>query len=279
MIFKLKKLLNNYNLDAYIIPKNDDFFGEYAFPDRLKAISKFSGSAGFSIITKFQNYLFIDGRYLIQGKLESGKNFKIFEVPYTYPKDVLKNKIINKIGYDPKLFTFSTLERYFGSNYKLIPINNNLIDSIFLERKKKSDFFFKIDDKIVGETVISKVKRLNKILRKNRSDSIFISAPENVAWLLNIRGRDNPNSPIPNARILIDVKKNIYFFSETKKVSLIKKKINYKKIKFYSFGNFYNVLSKLDSSNFTIDKLSCSIFFLFNPIQKFCKCNSVFYVS
>ena len=116
MIFKLKKLLNNYNLDAYIIPKNDDFFGEYAFPDRLKAISKFSGSAGFSIITKFQNYLFIDGRYLIQGKLESGKNFKIFEVPYTYPKDVLKNKIINKIGYDPKLFTFSTLERYFGSN-------------------------------------------------------------------------------------------------------------------------------------------------------------------
>ena len=47
---KLKKLIEDYNLDAYIIPKNDEFFGEFAFPDRLKTVSNFSGSAGFSII-------------------------------------------------------------------------------------------------------------------------------------------------------------------------------------------------------------------------------------
>ena len=44
-------------------------------------------------------------------------------------------------------------------------------------------------------------------MKKEKADFIFISAPENVAWLLNIRGNDNPNSPIPNAHLLLDIKK------------------------------------------------------------------------
>ena len=58
LLYKIKKILKNYNLDAYIIPKNDEFFSEYAFPNRLKTISNFSGSAGFSIITKSTNFLY-----------------------------------------------------------------------------------------------------------------------------------------------------------------------------------------------------------------------------
>ena len=50
MISLLKKLINNKNIDGYIVPKNDEFFSEYAFPNRLKSVSKFSGSAGLAII-------------------------------------------------------------------------------------------------------------------------------------------------------------------------------------------------------------------------------------
>ena len=126
-LLKLKKLLQIHNLDAYIIPKNDEFFSEYAFPNRLKTISNFSGSAGFSVVTKSENFLFVDGRYLIQSKMESGKNFKIIEIPYKYPKDILDNSKFKKIGYDPKLFTSKTLKTYFGQQFKIIPIKNNLI--------------------------------------------------------------------------------------------------------------------------------------------------------
>ncbi len=220
-LFKIKSLLKTYNIDAYIVPKNDEFFSEYAFPNRLQTITNFSGSAGFSIITRLNNYLFIDGRYLIQSKLESGKNFKIIEIPYSYPKDILDNKF-KKIGYDPKLFTSITLKRYFGNKHQLIPINKNLVDVIFHEKKRKSEFFFKLDDKIVGESVYSKINRLRKALNKKNTDSIFISAPENVAWLLNIRGKDNPNSPIPNARLLIDKKKELHLFSNLKKIKKLK---------------------------------------------------------
>ena len=260
-LLKLKKLLQIHNLDAYIIPKNDEFFSEYAFPNRLKTISNFSGSAGFSVVTKSENFLFVDGRYLIQSKMESGKNFKIIEIPYKYPKDILDNSKFKKIGYDPKLFTSKTLKTYFGQQFKIIPIKNNLIDEIFLEEKNKTNFFYSINDKVVGETILSKINRVSQFLRKNNSDSIFVSAPENVAWLMNIRGADNPNSPIPNARLIIDKYKIIYFFCDLKKIRKIKNKINYKKIKFYSFKDFYDVLIKINSSSFAIDNLSCSIFY------------------
>ena len=261
ILFKLKQLIKLYGLDAYIVPKNDEFFSEYAFPNRLKTLSNFSGSAGFSIITKFENYLFVDGRYLIQSKIESGKNFKIVEIPYSLPRNILNKSKFKKIGYDPKLFTSSTLKSFFGQEYQLIPIEKNLIDAVFYEKNKNNHFFFKINDKIVGENVSSKVNRLFNILKKNKSDSIFISAPENVAWLLNIRGKDNPNSPIPNSRIILDKKKNIFLFTNLKKIKNIKNKIKYKKIKFFSFKKFYDILVKSNSSFFTIDKLTCSVFF------------------
>ena len=75
----LKQLILSYNLDGYIIPKNDEFFSEYSKINRLKTISNFSGSAGFAIILKNKNYLFVDGRYTIQAKIESGKYFKIID--------------------------------------------------------------------------------------------------------------------------------------------------------------------------------------------------------
>ena len=58
-IIKLRKLFKDFNLDGYIVPKNNEFFGEYVpvYNDRLKFISNFSGSYGFAIILKKKNYL------------------------------------------------------------------------------------------------------------------------------------------------------------------------------------------------------------------------------
>ena len=73
-----KQLLKKYKIDGYIIPKNDEYFNEYvsSSTDRLKYISNFSGSAGFAIILKNKNYLFVDGRYTIQARNQSGKNLR-----------------------------------------------------------------------------------------------------------------------------------------------------------------------------------------------------------
>ena len=101
-INKLISKFKKYNIDGYIIPKNDEFFSEYSANDRLKTISNFSGSAGYSIILKKKNYLFVDGRYTIQAKKEAGKNFQIMDLHKIINCKLFKNLTI---GFDPKFFT------------------------------------------------------------------------------------------------------------------------------------------------------------------------------
>ena len=76
-ISKLRNKFEDFNIDGYVIPKNDEFFSEYSQKDRLKTISNFTGSAGYAIILRKKNYLFVDGRYILQANKESGKQFKI----------------------------------------------------------------------------------------------------------------------------------------------------------------------------------------------------------
>ena len=102
---KLKKIFSKEKIDGYIVPKNDQFFSEYIpeHNDRLKYISNFTGSYGFALILKNKNYLFVDGRYTIQAKSQSGKNFDIIEIHKKQPWKILKHKI--KIGFNPYCFT------------------------------------------------------------------------------------------------------------------------------------------------------------------------------
>ena len=75
-IKKLRAKFQEYNLDGYLIPKNDEFFSEYVpeHKDDLKFISGFSGSYGLALILKNNNFLFVDGRYTIQAN-EQWKKF------------------------------------------------------------------------------------------------------------------------------------------------------------------------------------------------------------
>ena len=261
MINKLKQKFKRYEIDGYIIPKNDEFFSEYANPNRLKIVSNFSGSAGMALILKDKNYLFVDGRYTLQAKLESGKKFKICEITKVKPKQILskfKNKL--KIGFDPKLFTNQSLKKQFLPQCNLIAINDNLVDQLSITKKLNGQKFYQLNSKDVGETSRSKISRLIKHMSKKKIDNIFISAPENVSWLLNLRGYDNPNSPIPNCRLILSKSRELYLFSSKYKILNIRNKIPLK-VNFYEENDFYFVINKLKGINFSIDEISCSIYF------------------
>ena len=138
-LIELRKFIKNYKLDGYLVPKNDEYFNEYVSEssDRLKFISNFSGSAGFAVILKNKNYLFVDGRYTIQAQIQSGKSFKIITIPHKFPKDVLKNKKKLKIGFDPKLHNSKQVSFLFNiKNIVLKPIKSNLIDMIWSKKPK-----------------------------------------------------------------------------------------------------------------------------------------------
>ena len=72
-INKVKKFFKKNIIDGYIVPKNDEFFGEYIpkNKDRFRYLSNFSGSYGFALILNNESYLYVDGRYSLQDKIQS----------------------------------------------------------------------------------------------------------------------------------------------------------------------------------------------------------------
>ena len=261
MILKKIKILRNkfkrYDIDGYIVPKNDEYFSEYPKNDRLKNITGFSGSAGFAVVLKKQNYLFVDGRYTIQAHQQSSKNFKIIEIHKKLPHTIIKNF---NLGYDPKLFTSKLLSKYFINN-NLISIDQNLIDQIFRFNEKFTKPFYSLDTKIVGEPYSSKISKVVGFLKNNKADYCFISAPENVSWLLNIRGYDSPNSPIANARLILNKKKELFLIANENNLKnlLLDKKIKKKQI--LPINSLPKFLDNLKGKNFIIDNKTCSIFY------------------
>ena len=256
-IKELKENFKKFKIDGYIVPKNDEYFSEYAKNDRLKNISNFSGSAGIAVFLKKKNYLFVDGRYTIQAQKESAKNFSIIEIHKKLPNTIIKNY---NLGYDPRLFTSKNIKNYFSNN-NLIPINNNLIDQIFRFKEKITKPFYSLKKKIVGESHNAKILKIVKYLKSSKADYLFVSAPENVAWLLNIRGYDNPNSPIPNARLIIDKNKKLFLITQKNNTRKIIKDKKIDKNNVVDIKHLPNLIQKLKGKKFIIDNNSCSIFY------------------
>ena len=265
-INQLRNLLNKQNCDAYLIPKNDEYFGEYVpkNKDRLKFISGFNGSTGLALILKNKSYLFVDGRYTLQAKKEIYKDFKICEIPKIKPHYILKN--LNKeitLGFDPKLFTSNTLKNIISNSLvKIKPINNNLIDAVWKNKTKiNNNKFYILEEKYHGENYLNKISKINKFLKLKDIHYLLTTAVENISWLLNIRGSDASSSPLTNGKILFNKNGKIIFFTNINKITPQIKKSFGKKVIFIKEELFVNYLKKIKNSKILIDKKTCSFYY------------------
>ena len=177
------------------------------------------------------------------------------------PNNILKNKRLS-IGFDPRLFTKKTIRIFFGkNNCKFKPLNNNLIDSVWKRKiiKDKGNYYL-LPKHSVGEDYKSKINKIVKSMKKRGADFQFISASENNAWLLNIRGSDTKYTPVPNSYALIDKEKNVKFFCDLNKITPSLKKY-LSKISFVEIRFVKKILSKINNKKFIIDTSTCSLYF------------------
>jgi len=274
-LIKLRRELTINNIDGYIIPKNDEFFGEYVSPEkeRLKYLTGFSGSAGQSLVLKKQAFLFVDGRYTLQAQKEVRKGFKVIQIHKTIPSDILrKNKQKLRIGFDPRIYSLASLiNLYKTENVKLIPIKKNLIDKIWPNKPKlKFNKFFILKTQYAGKSFKNKINIICKILKRKKLKNLLVTAPENVAWTLNIRGKDNSYSPIPNCNAIVNYKKKITLIVEKKKISKNFKSQFGKVVKYVNPTDITAHFNSLDKKqNFLIDKFTCSYFYREKIAERF----------
>ena len=274
-LIELRRELTINNIDGYIIPKNDEFFGEYVSPEkeRLKYLTGFSGSAGQSLVLKKQAFLFVDGRYTLQAQKEVRKGFKVIQIHKTIPSDILrKNKQKLRIGFDPRIYSLASLiNLYKTENVKLIPVNKNLIDKIWPNKPKlKFNKFFILKTQYAGKSFKNKINIICNILKRKKLKNLLVTAPENVAWTLNIRGKDNSYSPIPNCNAIVNYKKKITLIVEDKKIS---KNFKSQFGKVVKYVNPTDITAHFDSlnkkQNFLIDKFTCSYFYREKIAERF----------
>ena len=274
-LIKLRRELTTNNIDGYIIPKNDEFFGEYVSPEneRLKYLTGFSGSAGQSLVLKKKAFIFVDGRYTLQAQKEVRKGFKVIQIHKTKPSEILKkNKQKLRIGFDPRIYSLASLiNLYKTENVKLIPIKKNLIDKIWPNKPKlKFNKFFILKTQYAGKSFKNKINLICKILKRKKLKNLLVTAPENVAWTLNIRGKDNSYSPIPNCNAIVNYKKKITLIVENKKISKNFKSQFGKVVKYVNPTDITAHFNSLDKKqNFLIDKFTCSYFYREKIAERF----------
>ncbi|XP_065349359.1 xaa-Pro aminopeptidase 1-like isoform X2 [Cloeon dipterum] len=204
-------------LDAYIVTTEDEHqTGSPLNHDRrLQFISGFSGSAGEAIITKNNSAVWIDPRYYVQADSELACHWQIMRngirnTP-TAAEWVLQNvrRARIRIGADPKLIphhTWISWEKEFEKyNITLIPVLKNLIDLIWgsdrPEPPKLTMYVHSME--YTGETWQSKVKRVRGAVNAMGADALVITALDEIAWLLNIRGRDAMYLPVSKAYAIL----------------------------------------------------------------------------
>ena len=129
----------------------------------MKIISNFTGSAGYAVILKNKNFLFVDGRYTIQAHIESGRYFKVEKLEKINNCSLFKNLTL---GIDPKIFTLENIERFFLRYNKIKIINSNLIDEIFNRYPLNSKSFYSLSKNIVGQSHLKKINIVSNILKK-----------------------------------------------------------------------------------------------------------------
>ena len=223
---KIQKWMKDNKIDIFIISHNDEFLNEYLadYAERLKWISNFSGSAGRAIIEQQKAYIFIDGRYINQVKQEVDLNlFKIKNLQdyWLFLKQYKKDK--KTLALDPKLHSIIEVEKaqkiYKNTNIKLNYLKKNPIDNIWWDQPPlPTSKAFIHDEKYAGESINSKISRVQEILKTNNIDFYLLISLDSIAWLLNLRGEDIKNTPLLFCSIIIPKQGKIELFIDQFKI-------------------------------------------------------------
>ena len=215
-------------IDLYIIPMRNNLLNNDLKPheNRIKYISKFSGSAGQIFITLQKASIFVDGRYELQVKLEV--NSKIFEINemgmQSYIKWIETNLPENcTVGYDPKLFSISEIETYIkrfeNHHIKLKSISDNLIDKIWSKIPSQKQVI--ISDHKIEYSGIKRAEKLNKLIDKfikSQDEALFVGDNNFSSSFTNLRAYRNEYTPAVPAFCVITAN-NCHLFLENCRIN------------------------------------------------------------
>ncbi|EHJ9985694.1 aminopeptidase P family protein [Vibrio parahaemolyticus] len=217
----IRKWLAQHNIDALLIPHEDEYLGEYvpAHNERLHWLTGFTGSAGAAVITQDKAAIFVDGRYTVQVTKQVPN--ELFEYRHLIEEPALDwiqdNLTANaSVAIDPRMHSSAWLDMAqakLAGKLELNILSSNPIDELWHDRPAPvvSDVRL-MPTEAVGQSSESKRKEIAQLVAKAGADSAVITALDSICWLLNVRGLDVSRLPVLLSHAILHADSSVEYF-------------------------------------------------------------------
>ena len=225
-IAALRGLMREHGLSAYVVPGNDPHASEYMSSHwfEMQWISGFKGESGTVVVTPDQAFLWTDSRYYLQAGIElDGSGIELMrESDIDCPSviDWLADHVQGPVGVNPEMFSVNDYKEW-SEKAELKSID--LIKPLWTEGRPAipQDTFYPYSADFAGESVESKLARMRALISgKWKAESgkfaLIVSALDEIAWLLNIRGNDVEYNPVVISYVVLEADKCTLFVDANK---------------------------------------------------------------
>ena len=275
----LREVMRRENLDAFIFPSTDPHNSEYV-PDRWKGrewISGFNGSAGTAVVTMHSAALWTDSRYFIAAADQlSGTEFQLMKLKIEGTPTIsewlgseLREVSSAQVGVDGMCNSAANVEVLVSDLRREggITVRTNLdpLDIVWTDRPQIPASKVEIQPvELAGETVASKLTRIRKALRDLHADGMLMSALDDVAWTLNLRGTDVHCTPVFVSYLLISTTSATLYINKEKLTPEVEAHLESQGVKMADYDDVrkgikeyaeYNILLDPNETNYTLSRL------------------------
>ena len=273
----------NY-IKAFIIPSTDPHLSEYVAPHWMSRewISGFTGSAGTVVVLMNEAGLWTDSRYFLQAAKElEGSGITLYkemlpETPSITKYLSQKLKPGESVSIDGKMFSVQQVEQMKEelAAYSLqVDLFGDPLKRIWKDRPSiPNSPAFVYDIEYAGKSCEEKVAAIRAELTKKGAYALFLSALDEIAWTLNLRGNDVHCNPVVVSYLLITQDDVIYFISPEKVTKEVNEYLKEQHVKLKNYDEVETYLNTFTGRNILIDpkKTNLAIYSAINP-----KCNII----
>lgn len=261
----LRVLLNKEGLQAFIIPSTDPHLSEYVAPHwkSREWISGFTGSAGTVVATNHAAGLWTDSRYFLQGAqqlkdtcinlykemLPDTPSIIDFLVSQLQPGD--------SVGIDGKMFSAEAVENMkaeLGKKHISIQSVPDPMNEIWADRPPMPAapaFIYEL--KYAGKTCLEKISSIREEMKKKDANSLLLSALDEIAWTLNLRGSDVHCNPVIVSYLFIGEEEIHYFIDSRKLPAEVAEYLKELKITVHPYEDIFSFLEQLSAMNILVN--------------------------
>ena len=275
----LRDVMRREKLYAFIFPSSDPHNSEYV-PDRWKGrewISGFNGSAGTAVVTMHSAALWTDSRYFIAAADQlSGTEFQLMKLKIEGTPTIsewlgseLREVSSAQVGVDGMCNSAANVEVLVSDLRREggITVRTNLdpLDIVWTDRPQIPASKVEIQPvELAGETVASKLTRIRKALRDLHADGMLMSALDDVAWTLNLRGTDVHCTPVFVSYLLISTTSATLYINKEKLTPEVEAHLESQGVKMAGYDDVrkgikeyaeYNILLDPNETNYTLSRL------------------------